>query len=69
MNKAVGIISKLVLDQHQPIIKGKIPQETWIALQKRFQYINSISISYIIYNATTKKLLNFKNVNAYTIYH
>lgn len=65
MNKAAGIISKLISDQHQPIIAGKTPQEAWIALQERFQHINPMSISQIIYNATTKKYSDFKNVHEY----
>lgn len=36
MSKAGDIISKLVTNQHQFIIEGKIPQEAWAALQKRF---------------------------------
>ncbi len=69
MSKAVGIIFKLVSDQHQSIIEGKTPQEAWIALQKRFQHINSISISQIIYDTTTKKLSDFKNLHKYTSHY
>lgn len=36
ISKVVAIISKLVLDQYQPIIKGKTLHEAWIALQERF---------------------------------
>lgn len=57
MSKAAGIISKLVSDQHQPIIEGKSPQEAWNTLQKRFQHINPMSTSWIIYEATNKKLI------------
>ncbi len=32
MSKSVGILSKLVADQHQPIIEGKTPEEAWNAL-------------------------------------
>lgn len=69
MSKAASIISKLVLDQYQPIIEDKTPQETWITLQKRFQHINSISTSWIIYNVTTKKFSVFKKVHKYTSYY
>ncbi len=65
VSKAAGIISKLVLDQHQPIIEGKTPQEPMITLQERFQHINPMSTSQIIYDATTKKLSDFKNVHEY----
>lgn len=66
MSKAADIISKLVSDQHQPIIKGKSPQEAWNTLQERFQHINPMITSRIIYEATTKKLSYFKNVHEYT---
>ena len=33
MSKAAGILSKIVSDQHQPIIEGKSPQEAWNTLQ------------------------------------
>ncbi len=69
MSKAAGIISKLVSDQHQPIIKGKTPQEAWIALQERFQHINPMSTSRIIYDATTKKFSNFKKMHKYTSHY
>ena len=65
INKIVGIIFKLVLDQYQLIIKGKTPQEAWIDLQKRFEHINPMSTSQIIYNAIIKKLLDFKNIHKY----
>lgn len=32
MSKVAGIISKLVANQHQPIIKRKTPQKAWAAL-------------------------------------
>ncbi len=32
MSKAVGILSKIVSDQHQSIIKGKIPKDVWSTL-------------------------------------
>lgn len=66
MSKAVGIISKLVSDQYQLIIEGKTPQEAWAALQKRYQHNNPMSTSRLIYEATTKKLSDFKNVHKYT---
>ncbi len=69
ISKAAGIISKLVSDQHQPIFEGKTPQEAWIALQERFQHINSMSTSRIIYDITTKKLSDFKNVHKYTSHY
>ncbi len=69
MSKAAGIISKLVADQHQPIIEGKSPQEAWNILQERFQYMNPMSTSRIIYEATTKKLSDFKNVYEYTTHY
>ena len=69
MNTAAGMISKLVADQHQPIIEGKSLQEAWNILQERFQHINPISTSRIIYEATTKKLSDFKNVHEYTSYY
>ena len=36
MSKSLGILSKLVADQHQLIIEGKTPEEAWNALQERF---------------------------------
>lgn len=69
MSKAAGIISKLVSDQHQPTIEGKSPQEAWNTLQERFQHINPMSTSRIIYEATTKKPSDFKNVHKYTSHH
>lgn len=48
MSKSVGILSKLISDQHQPIIEGKTPEEAWNALQERFQYINPMSTSRLI---------------------
>ncbi len=68
-SKAAGIISKLVADQHQPIIEGKSSQEAWNILQERFQHINPMSTSRIIYEATTKKLFYFKNVHEYTSHY
>ena len=69
MSKAAGILSKIVSDQHQPIIEGKSPQEAWNTLQERFQHINPMSTSRIIYEATTKKLSDFKNVHEYTSHY
>lgn len=66
MSKSAGILSKLVSDQHQPIIEGKTPEEAWNILQERFQHINPMSISRLIYEATTKKLSEFKDVHEYT---
>lgn len=65
MSKAVGIISKIVSDQHQPIIVTKTIEEVWSTFQQRFQYINLMSISRLIYNATMKKLADFKDVHKY----
>lgn len=45
MSKAVEILSKIVSDQHQSIIKGKSPQKAWNTLQERFQHINPMSTS------------------------
>ncbi len=69
MSKAAGIISKLVADQHQPIIKGRSPLEAWNILQERFQHINPMSTSRIIYEASTKNLSDFKNVHEYTSHY
>lgn len=69
ISKAVSIISKLISDQYLPVIKEKIPKKAWIALQKRIQYINLMSTSYIIYNATIKKLSDFKSVHKYTSHY
>lgn len=66
MSKSAGIFSKLVSDQHQPIIEGKTPEEAWNNLQGRFQHINPMSTSRLIYNAITKKLADFKDVHKYT---
>ena len=66
MSKSAGILSKLVSDQHQPIMEGKTPDEAWKALQERFQHINPMSTSRLIYEATTKKLSDFKDVHEYT---
>ncbi len=66
MSKATGILSKIVSDQHQPIIEGKTPEEVWSTLQQRFQHINPMSTSRLIYDATTKKLADFKDVHEYT---
>lgn len=69
MNKAAGILSKIISDQHQPIIEGKSSQKAWNILHERFQNINPISTSRIIYEATTKKLSDFKNVHKYTSHY
>ncbi len=69
MSKAVGIISKLVSDLHQLIIEGKTPQEAWAVLQERFQHINPMSTSRLIYEANTKKLFDFQNVYKYTSHY
>lgn len=45
ISKSAGILSKLVSDQHQPIIEGKTPEEAWNTLQERFQHINPMSTS------------------------
>ncbi len=69
ISKAAGIISKLVSNQHQSIIEGKSPQEACNTLQERFQHVNPTSTSRIIYEATNKKLSNFKNVHKYTSHY
>ena len=69
ISKAAGIISKLVANQYQPIIKGKTPQEAWAALQKQFQHINLMSTSRLIHEAITKKFSDFKNVHKYTSHY
>lgn len=66
MSKSAGILSKLVSDQHQPIIEGKTPEEVWNTLQERFQRINPMSTSRLIHHATTKKLSDFKDVHEST---
>ena len=66
MSKSVGILSKLVADQYQPIIEGRTLEETWNALQERFQHINPMSTSRLIHKATTKKLLDFKDIHKFT---
>ena len=68
-SKVAGILLKIVSNQHQPIIKGKSLQEAWNTPQKRFQHINPMSTSWIIYKATTKKLSDFKNVHKYTSHY
>ena len=54
MSKAASIISELLSDPNQPIIEGKSPPEACNTLQKRFQQINPMSTSRIIYKATKK---------------
>ncbi len=66
MSKSISILSKLVADQHQLIIEGKTPEEAWNALQERFQHINPMSTSRLIHKATTKKLLDLKDVHDFT---
>lgn len=66
MSKSAGILSKLVSDQHQPIIEGKTPEEVWNTLQERFQRINPMSTSRLIHDVTTKKLSDFKDVHEST---
>lgn len=55
MGKAGGILSKLISNALQLIIKGKTPQEGWNALQERFQHIGVMSTLRIIYKATSKR--------------
>ena len=64
--KAGNILSKLISDALQPIIEDKTPQDAWNALQEKFQSIDVMSISRIIYKATSQKLSEFKNVTKYT---
>ncbi len=66
MSKFVGILSKLVANQHQPIIEGKMSEKAWNALQERFQHINPISTSHLVHETTTKKLSDFKDVHDFT---
>ncbi len=66
MSKSVGILFKLVVDQHQLIIEGKMLEEARNALQERFQHINPINTSRLIHEATIKKLSDFKNVHDFT---
>lgn len=65
--KAIGILSKLVSDALQSMIENKTPQEAWNALQERFQHVDVMSTSRIIYEATSCKLSDFKSVTEYTI--
>ena len=44
-------------------------EEAWNILQERFQHINPMSTSRIIYEATTKKLFDFKNVHECTSHY
>lgn len=60
--KAGGILSKLISNALQPIIEDKTPQDPWNALQERFQYVDVMSTSRIMYEATSKKLSEFKSV-------
>lgn len=69
MSKAAEILSKIISDHHQPIIEGKNPQKAWNTLHERFQHINPINTSQIIYEATIKKLSDFKNVHKYTSHY
>lgn len=36
ISKSANIVSKLVPNQHLPIIKSKTPEKAWKALQERF---------------------------------
>lgn len=51
--KTRGILSKIISDSLQPIIEDKTPQEAWNALQDRFQHVDGMSTSKIIYEATS----------------
>lgn len=66
MSKSASILSKLITDQHQTIIRGKSIEGAWKALQKRIQLINPMSTSRLTHEATLKKLLNFKDIYGYT---
>ncbi len=66
MSKSANILSKLVANQPQLIMKNKISEKAWNALQERFWHINLINTSYLIYEATTKKLLDFKDIHKFT---
>lgn len=62
ISKAGGIDSKLISNALQPIIEDKTPQDAWNALQEKFQYVDVMSTSRIMYEATSKKLSKFKGV-------
>lgn len=64
--KAGGILSKLISDALQPIVEDKTPQDAWTALQERFQHFDVMSTSRIMYEATSRKLSEFKSVAEYT---
>ena len=56
ISKAGGILSKLISNALLPIIEDKTSQDAWNALQERFRYIDGMSTSRIMYEATSKKL-------------
>lgn len=64
--KAIDILSKLVSNVLQPMTENKTSQKAQIALHERFQYIDVMSTSEIIYEATLHKLSDFINVTKYT---
>lgn len=66
ISKAAGILSKLVSNKHQLIIKGKTLEDAWSTFQQRFQYINPMNTLRLIYKVTIKKLGDFKDVHEYT---
>lgn len=66
MSKARGLLSKLISDSLQPIIEGKMQQEGWDALQEKFQHIDGMSPSSIIYEVTSRELAELKDVVEYT---
>lgn len=66
MSKSADILFKLIVNQHQSIIKGKKPYKAWKVLQERFQYINPLNTSCLIHEVITKELWGFKDIYKYT---
>lgn len=66
IGKAGGILSKLVADAFQPIIENQTPHEAWEILKERFQHIDVLSTSRIMFEVTSKTIADFKDVTEYT---
>ena len=66
MRKTGGILSKLIADAFQLMIKNKTFYMAWMILKKRFQYIDVFSTSKIMFEVTSKTIADFKDVTKYT---
>ena len=66
LTKSTRLIKKLVDKNLDPLFNDRSAAKIWIILENRFQYISPISVTRIILNIYSVRLLEYKDIINYT---